>query len=99
MSASPAKQGLWDSQIELGEKFFEEIIRHSVPLDMNILKAMKRSSLGIDLYLWLDLPDLLSEGSAAALLAASLPSVRSDIRSRRETIVPWTTSARTACAN
>ena len=49
----PRMRGLWDSQIELGEKFFEEIIRHPVPLDMNILKAMKRSSLGIDLYLWL----------------------------------------------
>ena len=43
----------WDSTIELGEKFFHEIIQHSVPLDLNILKALKRSSLGIDFYLWL----------------------------------------------
>ena len=43
----------WDSKIELGEKFFNEILRHPVPLDMNILKALKRSSLGIDFYLWL----------------------------------------------
>ena len=43
----------WDSTIELGEKFFNEIIRHPVPLDLNILKALKRSSLGIDFYLWL----------------------------------------------
>ena len=49
----PEGQGLWDSKIELGEKFFEEIIRHPVPLDLNILKALKRSSLGLDLYLWL----------------------------------------------
>ena len=47
------EQGLWDSHIELGEKFFEEIIRHPVPLDLNILKALKRSSLGLDFYLWL----------------------------------------------
>ena len=46
-------QGLWDSKIELGEKFFEEIISHPVPLDMNTLTALKRSSLGLDLYLWL----------------------------------------------
>ena len=45
--------GLWNSKIELGEKFFEEIIRHPVPLDLNILKALKRSSLGLDFYLWL----------------------------------------------
>ena len=49
----PHEQGLWDSHIELGEKFFHEIIRHPVPLDLNILKALKRSSLGIDFYLWL----------------------------------------------
>ena len=45
--------GLWKSRIELGEKFFHEIIRCPVPLDMNILKAMKRSSIGIDIYLWM----------------------------------------------
>ena len=49
----PDEPVLWDSKIELGEKFFNEIIRHPVPLDMNILKALKRSSLGLDLYLWL----------------------------------------------
>ena len=42
---------LWESKIELGEKFFQEIIAHPVPLDMNILKAIKRSSLGLDFYL------------------------------------------------
>ena len=49
----PSERVEWDNTIELGETFFHEIIRHPVPLDMNILKAMKRSSLGIDLYLWL----------------------------------------------
>ena len=44
---------LWQSKIELGEKFFEEIMRHPVPLDMNTLKALKRSPLGLDLYVWL----------------------------------------------
>ena len=45
---------LWQSNIELGEKFFNEIIRHAVPLDMNILKAIMRSSMGLDLYQWLN---------------------------------------------
>ena len=44
---------MWQSKIELGEKFFNEIIRHPVPIDMNTLKSLKRSSLGLDLYLWL----------------------------------------------
>ena len=49
----PSERILWDSKIELGEKFFEEIIRHPVPLDLNTLKALKRSTLGLDLHLWL----------------------------------------------
>ena len=49
----PAESTLWESKIELGEKFFQEIIRHPVPLDMNTLTALKRCSLGLDLYLWL----------------------------------------------
>ena len=49
----PDERSLWESKIELGEKFYNEIIRHPVPLDMNILKALKRSSLGLDWYLWL----------------------------------------------
>ena len=49
----PDQSSLWDSKIELGEKFFHEIIAHPIPIDMNILKTMKRSSLGLDLYLWL----------------------------------------------
>ena len=49
----PDERVLWESKIELGEDFFNEIIRHPVPLDMNTLTALKRSSLGLDLYLWL----------------------------------------------
>ena len=50
---TPGELRLWESKIELGEKFFNEIIHYPVPLDLNILKALKRSSLGIDFYLWL----------------------------------------------
>ena len=49
----PEERVLWNSKIELGEKFFNEIINHPVPLNMNTLKALKRCSLGLDLYLWL----------------------------------------------
>ena len=49
----PDQSSLWESKIYLGEQFFNEIISHPVPLDMNTLKALKRSTLGLDLYLWL----------------------------------------------
>ena len=43
----PNVPSLWESKIELGEKFFNEIVRHPVPIDMNTLTALKRSSLGL----------------------------------------------------
>ena len=49
----PDARSLWESKIELGEKFFQEIITNPVPLDLKILTALKRSPLGLDLYLWL----------------------------------------------
>ena len=49
----PNEPVLFNSKIRLGEDFFNEIIRHPVPLDMNTLKALKRCALGLDLYLWL----------------------------------------------
>jgi hypothetical protein len=49
----PDQDTLWKSWVELGEEMFNEIIAHPVPLDMRILKTMRRSSLGLDLYMWL----------------------------------------------
>ena len=49
----PDQPSLWESKIYLGEQFFNEIVRHPVPLDMNTLTALKRFSLGLELYLWL----------------------------------------------
>ena len=46
-------RSLWESKIELGEDFFHEIIRCPIPIDLNTLRAMKRSPLGLGLYLWL----------------------------------------------
>ena len=49
----PDEPSLWESKLRLGEDFFNEIIQHPVPIDMNTLTSLKRCSLGIDLYLWL----------------------------------------------
>src|ERR1019366_166411 len=49
----PQQDTLWSSWVELGEEMFNEIVAHPVPLDMRILKTMRRSSLGLDLYMWL----------------------------------------------
>ena len=41
----PDEPVLFDSKIRLGEDFFNEIIRHPVPIDMNTLTALKRCAL------------------------------------------------------
>ena len=50
----PRERALWQSTIELSAEFFEEIMQNPVPVDMNILKALTRSSLGLDYYLWIN---------------------------------------------
>ena len=49
----PTQDNLWDSWIELGEKFYEAITIAPVPVDMRALRALKRSPLALDLYSWL----------------------------------------------
>lgn len=43
---------LFDSWIDLGEQFFEAIVKAPVPLSMRALQALKGSSLSLDLYAW-----------------------------------------------
>lgn len=47
---SPDQAALWQSNVVLGERFYQQIIKKPFPVDMRILKAIKRSPLGIDLY-------------------------------------------------
>jgi hypothetical protein len=42
---TPEQDTLWQSRIHLGEAFFNEIIAHPIPLDMRILKEMRKDVL------------------------------------------------------
>lgn len=46
---------LWRSTIQLHQRFFEEITRQPVPLDMHALRALAvtRSPMAIDIYCWM----------------------------------------------
>jgi len=44
---------LWQSTVNLSAEFFEEIIRRPVPLDLGILRALRRSPMALDIYAWL----------------------------------------------
>ena len=48
----PAQTTLWGSYVILGENFFKAITSAAVPADMRVLRAIKRSPLALDLYVW-----------------------------------------------
>ena len=43
---------LFQSTVHLSDKFYEEILKHPVPVDLRILKALRRSPLALDIYSW-----------------------------------------------
>lgn len=49
----PDQAGLWESTLTLSEEFFEEVTKSPIPIDMRVLKALKRSPLALDIYIWL----------------------------------------------
>jgi Plasmid encoded RepA protein len=50
---NPEQRSLWQSEIILGEYFYNAVTAAPVPLDYRALRALKRSALGLDLYAWL----------------------------------------------
>lgn len=50
---TPEQSTLFESTLTLGEEFFKEIITCPIPIDMDALKALKRSPMAIDIYCWL----------------------------------------------
>jgi len=51
----PEQIGIWNSQISLNQRFFEEITHKPVPVDMHALKMLSksRSPMALDIYQWL----------------------------------------------
>lgn len=49
----PEQSALWDSSIELSERFYQLLIGNAVPMDWRILKTIKQSPMALDLYMWL----------------------------------------------
>lgn len=49
---NPDTKSPWESQLTLSQKFFDECIAHSVPIDLRVLHKL-RSPLAIDIYIWM----------------------------------------------
>ena len=69
---NPDQADLWDSSITLSEAFYREIIEHPVPLDIEILKALRRSPLALDIYSWLTYRSSYQKGKSKPITWESL---------------------------
>lgn len=49
----PDQAALWESTVVLSDRFFTEITENPVPMDLRALRALKRSPMALDVYLWL----------------------------------------------
>ena len=49
----PDMDSLVPSETHLSHPVFESIARQLIPIDLNCLQALRRSTLGLDLHLWL----------------------------------------------
>ena len=49
----PEQRPLWNSTVTLGAEFFQEVLRHSIPVDLRALRTLKGSPLSLDIYAWL----------------------------------------------
>jgi len=49
----PQQRQLFESTVTLSSRFFEEIVHSPVPIDLRALKALAKSPLAIDIYVWL----------------------------------------------
>ena len=49
----PHQAAMWESKLQLGESFFNEIVNSPVPINMQALKALKGSPMALDIYCWL----------------------------------------------
>ena len=70
----PDEPTLWESKIELGEKFFNEIINHPVPIDTEHPHGPQAMLSGPRSLPVAHLPDLLARQPTPALLAAGVPA-------------------------
>ena len=49
---NPEQDSLYGSWIELSQDFYDSIIKTPVPMKTEVLKALKKSPLAIDVYMW-----------------------------------------------
>lgn len=45
--------GIWETQFKLSDEFFNEVVSNPVPMDLNVLHAIRKSPMAMDVYTWI----------------------------------------------
>ena len=45
--------GGWETHLNLNKKFLEDLLAHPVPIDLNVLHAIRKSPMAMDVYTWI----------------------------------------------
>jgi hypothetical protein len=92
---NPGQASLWDSRVKLGERFFAEIIERPVPIDLRALRALKRSPMALDIYVWLTYrmsylakPTQITWPALQMQFGAGYPETARGLRAFREHFLP-----------
>lgn len=67
---TPEQGALWKSTVIPSDKFFREVTENPVPIDLRALKALKRSPMTLDVYVWLSYRLSFLKGNTAIPWAA-----------------------------
>jgi hypothetical protein len=61
---APEQFSLWESEITLSNRFYEEIIKAPVPVRLQTLRTLKTSSMALDVYSWLTFRNFYAKQSS-----------------------------------
>jgi len=50
---NPEEAGAWRSRLQLSQPFFQECVDHPLPIDLRVIKLLRRAPLAMDIYMWL----------------------------------------------
>jgi hypothetical protein len=50
---NPDQACLWESSLILNKRFFDEIVKNPIPINLNAISTLKRSPMALDIYCWL----------------------------------------------
>lgn len=70
------KEPIWTNKIILSEEFFAHVHKHSVPFNLYIYHALKKSPLSMDIYIWLVYRMFLLSKSKRSEVIIPWPSLR-----------------------